>query len=698
MKRNSLILLAIGLQPFMATAADKAVLPPVVIRGAVASDASAGRSLSTSDSATLLNSQPGASTYSAGGVSGLPALRGLADDRLKIRIDGAETTSACANHMNAPLSYIEPSQVSRARAVAGISPVSLGGDNIGGVIDVESAAPVFARAGEGLLTQGEIAFLRRSVDDSRTLQLSAGVASETLSLQYSGALAKGESYRDGHGDKVLDTLYKSNNHALTLAAQGEGQRLVFKVGRQSIPYQGYPNQYMDMTDNRGVFANLAYEGSFDWGRLEAKIYGQDTRHEMGFFTREKTGTMPMKTHGRDAGYKLQAELPWQDGKLRIGNEFHRFRLDDWWPPVAGSMMMSPNTYENIVDGRRDRMALFAEWEARLGAKWSTLLGVRHESVRSNAGDVQGYGCGMMCAPDNAAAAAFNARSRKQRDHNIDLTALATYAASQEVEYQLGFARKERSPNLYERYSWGRGMMAMMMVGWFGDGNGYVGDIDLKPEVAHTVSATLNWHDAAKARWEVSLTPYYTYVEDYIDVNVIGTFKPYMRMGASKALLQFANHDAHLYGVNLSWSAVAWDDASWGTGTVKGKLDVTRGRREDGGDLYHQMPVNLSLGLEERWRDLTLSAELQAVARKSAVDDRRDEDRTAGYSLVNLGARYQMNKAFSVQAGVRNLFDRQYDLPLGGANLAAYKASASATQIEPLPGQGRSFDIGISLRF
>ena len=279
-----------------------------------------------------------------------------------------------------------------------------------------------------------------------------------------------------------------------------------------------------------------------------------------------------------------------------------------------------------------------------------------------------------------------------------MTALATYASSQEVEYQLGFARKERSPNLYERYSWGRGMMAMMMVGWFGDGNGYVGDIDLKPEVAHTVSATVNWHDAAKARWEVSLTPYYTYVEDYIDVNVIGTFKPYMRMGASKALLQFANHDAHLYGVNLSWSAVAWDDASWGTGTVKGKLDVTRGRREDGGDLYHQMPVNLSLGLEERWRDLTLSAELQAVARKSAVDDRRDEDRTAGYSLVNLGARYQMNKAFSVQAGVRNLFDRQYDLPLGGANLAAYKASASATQIEPLPGQGRSFDIGMSLRF
>ena len=32
-----------------------------------------------------------------------------------------------------------------------------------------------------------------------------------------------------------------------------------------------------------------------------------------------------------------------------------------------------------------------------------------------------------------------------------------------------------------------------MVGWFGDENGYVGNLSLKPEVAHTVSATADWH-------------------------------------------------------------------------------------------------------------------------------------------------------------------------------------------------------------
>ena len=37
---------------------------------------------------------------------------------------------------------------------------------------------------------------------------------------------------------------------------------------------------------------------------------------------------------------------------------------------------------------------------------------------------------------------------------------------------------------------------MNMVNLAGDGNGYVGNLDLKPETAHTLSATFDWHDAA----------------------------------------------------------------------------------------------------------------------------------------------------------------------------------------------------------
>ena len=44
-----------------------------------------------------------------------------------------------------------------------------------------------------------------------------------------------------------------------------------------------------------------------------------------------------------------------------------------------------------------------------------------------------------------------------------MTLLARYQFSDQARLEFGYARKTRSPNLYERYSWGRSTMAMTMV-------------------------------------------------------------------------------------------------------------------------------------------------------------------------------------------------------------------------------------------
>ena len=44
----------------------------------------------------------------------------------------------------------------------------------------------------------------------------------------------------------------------------------------------------------------------------------------------------MDTHGRDLGYSVKLEIPLSDRHtLQLGNEFHRFVLDDTWPAVPG---------------------------------------------------------------------------------------------------------------------------------------------------------------------------------------------------------------------------------------------------------------------------------------------------------------------------------------------------------------------------
>jgi iron complex outermembrane receptor protein len=161
---------------------------------------------------------------------------------------------------------------------------------------------------------------------------------------------------------------------------------------------------MDMTDNSAEHATLTYLGQLGWGELDLSAYWQRTGHEMGFFTPERKGTMPMITEGENVGYTARATIALDDDALvRIGHEYHGFELQDYWPAVAGSMMMGPQTYVNIKDGHRTRLAFYGEIVHHHGAEWITQLGARHERVRSDAGPVQAYSTGMMNAADAAAA-------------------------------------------------------------------------------------------------------------------------------------------------------------------------------------------------------------------------------------------------------------------------------------------------------
>lgn len=111
--------------------------------------------VNTPNTAAMLLNIPGVSMYSGGGVSGLPAIHGLADDRVRTKVDGVDLMSSCPNHMNSPLSYISPSNVGSVKVITGLSPVSTGGDSLGSVVSVQSLPPVFANKGENL-AQGEV--------------------------------------------------------------------------------------------------------------------------------------------------------------------------------------------------------------------------------------------------------------------------------------------------------------------------------------------------------------------------------------------------------------------------------------------------------------------------------------------------------------------------------------------------------------
>jgi len=701
----------------------------------------------TNDTAKLLDGEPGVSLYQAGGVSSMPVIRGFADDRIRIKVDGMDLISACANHMNTPLSYIDPANVGSIKVYAGVTPVSIGGDSIGGTIKVESAAPKFAKAGEGLLHEGQIGTFYRSNNDARGTNFSATIASENFSARYTGSTVEANNYKAGgsfkpagpaafgrgslSADEVGSTAYRAENHAIAFALKNDNHLLEFKVGLQNIPYQGFANQRMDMSDNNSQQYNFKYTGQYDWGNLQANVYHERTRHSMNF-GRDKLfwyGTardipgMPMETEGRNTGALLKADIILNErDALKIGSELQQYRLDDYWPAsqsptqIGNQTMMGPNAFQNINNGQRNRYDVFVEWDAKWNKEWMTQMGLRHSTVRMNSGRVHGYNncdtfnmngssqnCVGMAEGYSPDATLFNNQNRSKTDHNLDATAITRFTPDETKIFEAGYSIKNRSPNLYERYTWSStNSMVMNMNNWVGDGNGYVGNLNLKPETAHTLSLSGEWHDAQHEKWNLRISPYYSYVDNYIDATSSTTPRNPMGPNDGFTNLSLENQTARLYGADISSNLLLGSLEGLGNFRAIGVVNYVHGKNKDtGDDLYNIMPLNAKFALEQRLGGWTNIAELKMVTAKDDIQAVRKELETSGYNIVNLYSSYDWTKV-RFDFGIENVFDKHYYHPLGGAYLGQ-GATMSSNNTAPLhgtlvPAMGRSVNVGLTLKF
>src|SRR3546814_12591974 len=69
----------------------------------------------------------------------------------------------------------------------------------------------------------------------------------------------------------------SDLHALSLAAQTDIGLFELKGGYHFSPYEGFPNQYMDMTSNKSWYLNGHWKGAFDWGDLDLRARSEERR-------------------------------------------------------------------------------------------------------------------------------------------------------------------------------------------------------------------------------------------------------------------------------------------------------------------------------------------------------------------------------------------------------------------------------------
>ena len=451
-------------------------LSPVVVTAAPLSGGRvdvAADVVGDSDTGDMLTALPGVDAEAGGGVSSRPVVHGLSDERVNILVDGAPVALACPDHMNPPLSYADPHAASQAAVIAGISPVSLGGDSLGATILVQTAQPRFADPGGALLAGGAGAWFR-SNGAGKGGALDATLASDRLSLTYEAEVAQSGDYTGGGSDGLVrSTGYQTIDQSLAIAARTPAGLFDLKLSNQTAPYQAFPNAFMDMTLNSSWAADGGWRQSFGWGEMKARAFYRDTLHKMNFLADkggDANGGMPMRELTLSAGGLVEADGRLLDqGVLRLGGDVRRDQLSDLWAPVAESPMEGPGAFVNMNHGVRARAGAFTEWEQTWTPAFRTVLGVRGDLVRMKAGQVHPYAPGLSMA-DDMAAAAFNSMDRRRGDAHFDVSALARYRPGAHAAFELGVSRKTRSPSLYERYAWSQSANSQM-TGWFGDGNG-----------------------------------------------------------------------------------------------------------------------------------------------------------------------------------------------------------------------------------
>lgn len=648
----------------------------------------------STDVTSLLNMTPGAHTRGNGGIANQPSINGLSNDRVNVRIDDAVITSSCPNHMNSPLSYVDIFKVETFDVYAGLSPVSAGGDSLGSSILVKTPTPVFSD-NEDFYKKLSLSTFYKSNNFNSGAALNAEVASSLYSFQYLGTDEKAGRYKTGGDKRLKGTIYNQNNQILKVARKLDTGVVDLKFTRAKVPYQGFLNQYMDMNDNSSDAVQLSYDGEINGYLIEATASHQQTDHYMNKLTSERSGNMPMNTLSDEtnANVKVTKDLTSRH-TLKTGAEYQRYRLQDWWEPVPGAPMMSPNTFKSIHQGQRDRVGLFGEVNSKITDKFSLLTGLRTDAVDTDTGDVQGYN-NTNNSPDDEVA--FNQKNRDKRDQNWDAILSGRYAFSNETHLDLGYTRKSRSPNLYERYAWAGSttspgtptgiQMDMRMINWFGDGNGYTGSIGLKPEVAHTFQTELKH---SNDKWGASLTPYFSYIEDYIDADLL-----YTNSTSRARYLKFANHDAVLFGANASASFKLLKNEKIGDFNLSLISSYVRGYRVDKkSDLYHMMPLNGKIRLEHVTDKFNTKFDVVLVNKKTTVSKLRGEPETAGYALLDLSTAYQVAKWIKLELAVLNLLDKEYSQPLGGVDVVNFTRSSTT----PVLGMGRSINTMVKFDF
>lgn len=669
-------------------AQDAALLDEIIVTGvrpdtAIDTVRPEGLVAAAPDSAGLVARLPGAALIDNGGLSGQVQYRGLFGERVLTRVNGQRFHSGGPNAMDPPLHYAPMPLVASVEIDRGISPVRNGPALAGGVnarlkeVGFGDAA-AFAPAWD--LSTGY-----RSVDDGRSVGGVAGVASDRFRINLLGAWETGGDLRFP-GGVVRDSGFRRDTYGLSAGWRSGAGDLGLDLRTQETGATGTPPFALDILYFDTDFARLSFASPTESTlRLEASMGHTRVEHGMDNFSLRPAPAMASMRRLSLA----DAETMVAEARLIFGSRTRNLSVGADLEQADKSVIIThPDNPAFLVTSlpgiEMSRLGGHLEWRGAVGGVEAE-LGVRADAHRASA-DAAMTGAAVPAGP-TLLAVAFNAGDRDWSGGTVDLAA-RFWRDLGDLTPRLTLARKTRAPNAVERFSW----MPTEASGGLADGNIYVGDRSLRPETAWIVEGGFDW-----SRGPVWARPtvYYRRVDDYIQgvpfdatPGVADTrVEMVAAMSGDPTPLRFANVDAALYGFDMDFGVQLTDRLR-----LDGATSLVRGERRDvSDDLYRIAPPTLRVAATWDETDWSVGVEAAGVLRQTHVSAGNGETPSDAYAVVNLRGEWRLRPGLQLEAGVENLFDRDYRPHLAGRNRVAESDVALG---ERLPGAGRGVFVAL----
>lgn len=655
------------------------------------------------DAGALMKQIPGGNFNPNGALSGQTQYRGLFGPRMNVRLDGMYVESGGPNWMDPPLHYLPATLLKSIEVQRGIASVS-SGSGIGGYVQAKSKASNFEDS-DSMQSHGDFTLGGHEADSGFNVGGVLSTANRNHRVHLLGSLDKGDDLEFGGGE-VASSKYRRSFGGVGYGYKGSRNEFALDIRHSNSGPAGTPALPMDIEFVKTNLMNSSFATSFGKFDIDAKFYTNDVRHRMNNFAFRAApdfSALPLPpfvgtderfvyAESESRGFEVTALTSLGNGKLKFGTDVkiseHDASVGD--PAVAAFFITNFNKAE------KDTYGFFVEWMNASSEKLGIEIGLRLNQVEMDTGVVGAFPANLADtgAVVNAVTVGaqtlrnnFNTSDRSVSDTNIDAVIKLDYALSNTVGVELGLARKVRSPSYIERFLW----IPLEVNAGLGDGNNYIGNINLDPETSYQVELGLNWNTQ---RTYLSPRVYYRRVDDYIQgtatTNASAITFSTMAAGDPTPLV-FSNVDAEIYGFDTGWGVEITEH--W---KLDGILSYTRGKRRDIDDnLFRIAPLNSNIALTHHRETWSAMIEGVFVNSQDKISDtitldtanaNNSNSETSGYILMNFSAKWAVKHGLTLNMGVENILDKNYANHLSGFNRVSGSDVAIGSRV---PGVGRN---------